>query len=234
MRAIILAGGQGLRLRPFTEDKPKPLVPVNGRPIAELQIEWLKSAKIDSVTFLCGYMWERLKEHFGTSFNGVSVDYSVEESPLGTGGAIRKALPNIPSGEENVVLMNGDVITDLDLANMIRSHTAPSTPSSASILLVPYKSRFGIVYIDKLKVIRKFEEKPVFPDVWINGGIYVINLKKISRHLPEVGDIERETFPKLVTYGEVTGYPHYGFWSYIDTVKDLQEAESQLRVQQGN
>ena len=233
MRAIILAGGQGLRLRPYTEDNPKPLVPVNGRPIAELQIEWLKkSANIDSVTFLCGYRWERLKEHFGTSHNGISVDYSVEETPLGTGGAIKKALQSIPSEEENVVVMNGDVITDLDLANMVKSHTTPATPSSASILLVPYKSRFGIVYIDKLKVIRKFEEKPVFPDVWINGGIYVINVKKISKHLPEMGDIERETFPKLVTYGEVTGYPFYGFWSYIDTVKDLQEAESQLKVLQ--
>ncbi len=74
------------------------------------------------------------------------------------------------------------------------------------------------------------EEKPEFPDVWINGGVYVMNARKIMKHLPEKGDIERETFPKLVPYGEICSFPHYGRWWYIDSVKDLKEVEVELKA----
>src|SRR5713226_2945045 len=114
MKALILAGGQGLRMRPLTDDRPKPLVEVNGRPIAELQIEWLKNnIDLEKIVFLCGYRWEKLREHFGSSYQGISVEYSVEETPLGTGGAIRKAIAGQRLENENVVVMNGDIITDL-------------------------------------------------------------------------------------------------------------------------
>jgi NDP-sugar pyrophosphorylase family protein len=235
LKAVILAGGQGLRLRPLTEDKPKPLVPVNGRPIAEFQIEHLKTIpSIDSVTFLCGYKWEKLREYFGDSYQGLRIEYSIEETPLGTGGAIKRALSKLGSINEDVIIMNGDVLTDVPFKNMVDAHNSLSTKCTVTMLLVPYKSRFGIVYIDKLKMIRKFEEKPVFPDVWINGGIYIINAQKVMKHLPEVGDIERETFPKLVTYGEISAFPYYGFWSIIDSIKDLQETENQLKVIRSN
>ena len=153
-------------MRPLTEDRPKPLVPVNGRPIAELQIEWLKkNVDLEKIIFLCGYRWEKLREHFGSSYEGISIEYSVEETPLGTGGAIRKAISSQRLMNENVAVMNGDIITDLPLKNMISSHELPATQTTVTMLLVPFKSRFGIVYIDKLKMVRKFEEKPEFPDV---------------------------------------------------------------------
>src|SRR5437870_5200615 len=115
LKAIILSGGQGLRLRPLTDDKPKPLIPVNGRPISEHQIEWLgKNPAIDGIVFACGYRWEKLKDHFGKSFQGLSIDYSVEMEPLGTGGAIKKALARVEP-EGSAVILNGDVITDLEL-----------------------------------------------------------------------------------------------------------------------
>jgi NDP-sugar pyrophosphorylase family protein len=232
MKALILAGGQGLRLRPLTEDKPKPLVPVNERPIAEWQIDWLKSnVKLEKVVFLCGYKWEKLKSHFGSNYKGIPIEYSVEETPLGTGGAIREGLALLGDTGGNVVVTNGDIVTDMPLRSMVASHEAPgTTPPTVTMLLVPYRSRFGIVYIDKLKVVRKFEEKPEFPDVWINGGIYVINAQKILKHLPEKGDVERETFPKLVQYAEIVSYPYYGYWSLIDSIKDLHEAEKELKT----
>lgn len=233
MKALVLAGGQGLRLRPLTDDRPKPLVLVNERPIAEWQIDWLKrEIPLDEVVFLCGYKWERLKDHFGSTYNGVKVSYSVEERPLGTGGAIRMALEALPTPGENIVVMNGDIITSLPLKNMLESHQAPGTQPTVTMALVPYKSRFGIVHIDKLKVVRKFEEKPEFPDVWINGGVYIINAQKIMKHLPAEGDIERETFPKLVQYAEIVSYPFYGFWSLIDSIKDLHEVEIEMKAQQ--
>jgi mannose-1-phosphate guanylyltransferase len=233
MKALILSGGQGLRLRPLTDDRPKPLVLVNERPIAEWQIDWLKrEIPLDEVVFLCGYKWERLKDHFGTNYGGVPVSYSVEETPLGTGGAIRTALEKLGNPGDNIVVMNGDIITSLPLKNMVASHVNPGTQPTVTMALVPYKSRFGIVHIDKLKVVRKFEEKPEFPDVWINGGVYVINVQKIMKHLPKEGDIERETFPSLVQYAEIVSYPYYGFWSLIDSIKDLHEVETEMKTLQ--
>jgi mannose-1-phosphate guanylyltransferase len=218
-----------LRLRPFTDDKPKALIPVNGKPISEYQIHWLaKEGGVDAVTFACGHKWEKLKEHFGSTFGGIPVDYSVEDSPLGTGGAIKRALDGHPS-DELVVIANGDIITDLPLKRMIDAHR-DAGEISASMLVVPYKSRFGVVKIDKLKVVRGFEEKAAFPDVWINGGVYVLNTKKIAKNLPDKGDIERETFPKLVTRGELLSYPYYGEWTYVDSIKDLMELEQTIKA----
>jgi len=227
MRAIVLAGGLGMRLRPLTDDKPKVLIPVKGKPMAEYQIEWLvKEGGVDSVTFACGYKWDKLKEHFGSSFQGVSIDYSVEERPLGTGGGVKKAL-STRQAEDICVVTNGDIMTDLPLGRMIEAHRQAGA-ISASMLVVPYRSRFGVVKIDKLKMVRGFEEKPAFPDVWINGGVYVLNAKRALKYLPDEGDIERETFPNLVARGELLSYPHYGEWYFVDSIKDLMELEQTM------
>jgi mannose-1-phosphate guanylyltransferase len=229
MKAIVLAGGLGMRLRPLTDDRPKALIPVNGKPISEYQIEWLvKEGGIDSITFACGYKWEKLKEHFGSTFKGVPVSYSVENEPLGTGGGVKKAIAaNQP--DDLVVVTNGDIITDLPLKRMIEAHRQAGE-ISASMLVVPYRSRFGVVKIDKLKVVRGFEEKPAFPDVWINGGVYVLNAKRAHKYLPDSGDIERETFPNLVARGELLSYPYYGEWFFVDSLKDLKELEENLQA----
>jgi NDP-sugar pyrophosphorylase family protein len=229
MKAIVLAGGLGMRLRPLTDDRPKALIQVKGKPISEYQIKWLaKEGGIDSITFACGYKWERLKEHFGTNFEGIPVDYSVEEEPLGTGGGVKKALA-MNQSEDLVVVTNGDIITDLPLKRMIEAHRQAGE-ISASMLVVPYRSRFGVVKIDKLKVVRGFEEKPAFPDVWINGGVYVLNGRRAQKYLPDKGDIERETFPNLVTRGELLSYPYYGDWLFVDSLKDLKELEESMQA----
>jgi NDP-sugar pyrophosphorylase family protein len=215
-------------MRPLTEDRPKTLVEVNGMPIAERQIGWLtKDSPVDGIVFACGYKWEKLKEHFGSSFNGIPIHYSVEENALGTGGAIKKALSASPN-EETVICVNGDVLTDLPLSRMVDSHKLSGV--AATMLVVPYESSFGVVHIDKLKMVRGFEEKPSFPDVWINGGAYVMNVKKTMKYLPDQGDIERESFPKMVDRGELASYPYYGDWWYIDSVKDLKELEVFLKT----
>lgn len=218
-----------MRLRPLTDDRPKALIPVKGRPIAEYQIEWLvKQGGIEGVTFACGYKWEKLKEHFGSNFNGIPIEYSVEAEPLGTGGAVRKAILANQSDELTVVT-NGDIMTDLPLKRMIEAHRQAGE-ISASMLVVPYRSRFGVVKIDKLKVVRGFEEKPAFPDVWINGGVYILNSRRAQRYLPDKGDIERETFPNLVARGELLSYPYYGEWMFVDSLKDLMELEESMKA----
>lgn len=234
MKALILAGGKGLRLRPLTDDKPKPLVEVAGKPIAEWQLDWLRAnVDLERVVFLCGWKWERLREHFGDDYHGTRVDYSVEETPLGTGGAFRKAISEKGIGDEDVAMLNGDIITDLNLGDMVTARQSAKPSPAITLLLVPYRSRFGIVHIDDKNFVKSFEEKPAFPDVWINGGIYVGNAKKLLRDLPEKGDIERETFPKLAAFGQVMAYPYRGFWSLVDSVKDIQEVENELKARQG-
>jgi mannose-1-phosphate guanylyltransferase len=229
LKAIILSGGQALRLRPLTEERPKSLISVSGRPIAELQIDWLiRTGAVDGVVFACGYKWEKLREHFGDRYGGVPISYSVEDEQLGTGGAIRRALGGLEK-EETVAVLNGDVVTDLPLSRMVDAHRT-SGDVVATMLVVPYRSRFGVVRIDKLKVVRGFEEKPAFPDVWINGGAYVLNRRKVLSYLPQKGDIERDSFPKMVNRGELVSFPYYGDWWFIDSVKDIKEVEVSLQA----
>jgi glucose-1-phosphate thymidylyltransferase len=228
MRAVILAGGLGLRLRPLTNDVPKPLLKVAGRPIIEYQLDWLaQSGLVEEAILACGYRWEKLREHLGAEYRGLRISYAVERELLGTGGAIRNALLLAkPDDEEKLIAMNGDVITDLPLKKMVEAYEA--MPTIAQMLLVPYRSPFGIVRIDKLRMVRKFEEKPAFPDVWVNGGIYILHAKRLMPYLPERGDIERSSFPVLTEYGELSAYPYYGYWASIDSIKSLEEVEAYL------
>lgn len=227
MKAVILSGGLGMRLRPLTDDRPKTMIEVNGRPIAEYQLSWLtREAGVEEIIFACGYKWEKLKEYFGLSYRGTPIEYSVEEEQLGTGGAIKKAI-SVTGKDESLIVANGDVVTDLPLKRMIESYEQAGE-ITASMLLVPYRSRFGVVKIDKLKMVRDFNEKPAFPDVWINGGVYLLNARRAMKYLPDKGDIERETFPKLVAHGELLSYPYYGEWSFVDSLKDLRELEDKL------
>jgi len=194
MKALILSGGQSLRLRPLTDDRPKALIELNGKPVAEYQIEWLvKNSLVDGVVFACGYKWERLKEHFGKNFLGIPIEYSVEEEPLGTGGAVKRAISRFEN-ENLFVVANGDIITDLPLKRMIDAH-GQAGEITASMLVVPYRSRFGVVKIDKLKVVRGFDEKPAFPDVWINGACMSSAPRRHPSISPKRGTSKETLFP---------------------------------------
>ena len=223
--AIILAGGKGERLRPFTDDRPKVMVEVAGKPILAWQIEWLKSHGITKFVLTVSYMYEVVQNYFGDGSKfGIEVDYSIEETPLGRGGGIKKAFKSsLLTGEEDVVVCNGDIITKLDLKEMINTHL--NQKALVSLLLVPYISRWGVVKVDEQNHITGFEEKPKLP-YWINGGIYLFN-KEVEPLLPETGDHEKETFPKIPKE-KFLGFKDEGFWRAVDVVKDKSEADSFL------
>ncbi|MCX8176096.1 MAG: nucleotidyltransferase family protein [Candidatus Bathyarchaeota archaeon] len=214
MKAIILAGGLGLRLRPLTEKVPKVLVQYKGKPLSQHQIEYLAGYGVKDIIFACGYRWEKIKEFFGdgSSFN-VDIYYSVEEEKLGTGGGIKKAMKSFPSNE--YLVLNGDVITNLDLNDFISFHRKRKL--EVTMLLVPLISPYGIVEVSDDGVVVGFQEKPKLP-YWINGGVYLINNSIVDK-LPDKGDIEKETFPKI----RINGYMFSGYWKAIDTMKDLLE-----------
>lgn len=223
--AIILAGGRGERLRPLTDDRPKVMVELDGKPIMAWQIEWLKSHGISKFVLTVSYKYEVVQKYFGDGSKfGIKIDYSIEETPLGRGGGIKKAFKSpLVSGEPDVVICNGDIITRLNLKEMIKKHLNQKV--LVSLLLVPYLSRWGVVKIDEQNHVIGFEEKPKLP-YWINGGIYVFN-KDVEPLLPEIGDHEKETFPKIPKE-KFLGFKDEGFWRAVDVVKDKSEAEKFL------
>ncbi len=225
MKAAIIAGGLGKRLRPLTDDRPKPLVEVSGRPIIEWQIEWLKRCGIDSFIILAGYHRERLIEFLGSGSRfGVRVAYVVEDEPLGTGGAIKSAESVI--GRETFVAVNGDVITNIPVGELVE-YLNGFPEAVAAVALVPLRSPYGIVEVDGSGRVSSFREKPVLEEHLINAGVYVMR-PEIFDYLPPKGDVERDTFPRLAAEGKLVGKAFRGcYWRSIDTLKDVEEASQE-------
>ncbi len=222
--AIILAGGKGERLRPFTNDRPKPMVEINGKPILAYQLAQLKAAGIAEVVFACSYQREALQKHLDSgSRYGIKAFFSIEDTPLGRGGGIKKAMRMLPKGWENVVIANGDNLWKLDLQGLIKKHE--ENKAIATIVVVPLKSPYGIVEFNDSDEILGFKEKPILPH-WVNAGVYVFS-KEIETLLPDEGDHEIETFPKLPTKRFLV-FKSTDYWRGVDTVKDLTEAEKEV------
>lgn len=221
--AIILAGGKGERLRPYTEDRPKAMIPVLGNPLLSFQLRLLNSYGFNRITICCGYLHEVMRDYFGdgTKF-GVKIDYLVENEPLGRGGALRRALEEIPPGTEPVLAMNGDLLTNLNLSDLISFHKKHHP--AATIVSVPLRSSYGILEVSDDSVVSGFSEKPELP-FWINAGIYLLD-HKIVTQLPKKGDHEELTFPQLAKEGSLRVFKTRAFWKTIDTVKDLTETRS--------
>ena len=220
MRAVILAGGEGTRLRPLTLSLPKPVVPVVDRPFLRHQLDLLAGAGVRDVVFSVAYRPERVEAVFGDgSAFGVKIRYAVEDTPLGTGGAVRNALDLL---DDRTIVMNGDVLTDVDLAQLVRRHEQQQ--ASATILLtpVPNPSAYGLVETDASGRVLRFREKPKPEEITsdtINAGIYILETRVIDLIPPSVShSIERGFFPALLARGDVVFGPvHRGYWIDIGT-----------------
>lgn len=223
--AIILAGGKGERLRPYTDKLPKPMIPVLGRPLIEYQIVWLKKQGIEHIVFACGYKHKKIQDYLkdGSGW-GMKFDYTIEEIPLGRGGAFKNALKFIPEDVQVVIGANGDELTGEPLQPMVEAHVKSEV--LGTLLLIPLVSPFGIVELDKDNFITGFEEKPVLPH-WISAGVYILN-RAIINLFPDVGDHEDTTFPLLAKQGKLLGYPAKTGRTTINTVKELNEATKNL------
>ncbi|MAG59926.1 hypothetical protein CMO96_04015 [Candidatus Woesebacteria bacterium] len=223
-RAIILAGGEGQRLRPYTDDKPKPMVEVAGKPIISYQLSQFTDAGVKEVVFACSYRREVLEKHMGSGKSyGVKARFSIEENPLGRGGGIKQAMKQLEGNWKNVLITNGDNLWHVDLVKFIKMHE--ERDALASIVVVPLKSPYGIVDFNKRKEVLGFREKPVLP-YWINAGIYVFS-REIEPMLPDIGDHETEMFPKLPK-NRFLVFQSQDYWRGVDTVKDLAEAEKEV------
>lgn len=221
--AIILAGGRGERLRPLTDDRPKPMVIAGDYPLLYYIVHWLKQFDIKRVVFACGYRHNVISDYFGDGSGvGIEVEYSIEEQPLGRGGGIKLASQKLAHANP-VLVINGDVVTNLPLNNLIEAHDAASLP--VTIVTTPLRSPYGIIDIDENGLATEFREKPILP-YWINAGIYLIN-RVMLEQFPDLGDHEEGLFPSLAEKGLLKTYQFNGFWSAIDTRKDLEELKKE-------
>src|ERR671910_3139394 len=221
MKAILLAGGKGTRLRPLTIHTPKPIVPIFNRPFLQYQIDLLKQVpEIDEVILSLNYQPRRIEEIFGDGSDlGIKIRYVVEPAPLGTGGAIKYAGDQLT---ESVVVFNGDVLTQIDLAAVLRLHR--DRKARATIVLTPVDNptAYGLVETDADGNIKRFLEKPKPDEITcntINAGIYVLEPDTFDRIPKDVAySIERTYFPSLVDRGEqFLAYIDRGYWIDIGT-----------------
>ena len=198
------------------------------KPIIEWQVQWLKNYGVDTVVVLAGYLHEKLIEFLGSGRKlGVRVVYSIEEKPLGTGGALKNAEGVL---RDNVfIVLNGDIITNIDLRKLINSLSEDSK-ALMSMALVPLKSPYGIIELSGDGYIKAFREKPLLKNYLINAGIYVMK-PDIFDFIPKEGDLEKITFPELANKRMIKGVVYEDvFWRSIDTVKDVQEASREVKV----
>lgn len=222
MYALIIAGGEGERLRPLTSDRPKAMILVAGRPIIEHQFEWLRAGGVTDAVLLCGYRADVLKEYIGDGRRfGVNVQYSIEAEPLGRGGALKQGFRCVPEDHETVIAINGDNLITQPLPELINFHQ--SKLAIATVMLAPLRSQYGIVDITDDGRIQSFREKPELP-YWVNAGVYVLQ-REFFTLLPDKGDHETTTFPLLVERRKLYGFRSRAYWRPVDGLKDLAEAE---------
>jgi NDP-sugar pyrophosphorylase family protein len=222
---MILCGGHGKRLRPFTDEIPKSLLEIKeGYTILERQLFGYGSAGFDRVYLLTGYLSEKIEEKIGSNYKGMKIEYVVDDEPLGTLNAIRLGMER---AGEDAMISNGDVVTDLNLRMMCKKFQGSNC--LASIFAVKMRSPYGLIIL-KNGLIERFEEKPIL-EHYINGGFYC--LRKETLDLLEeykVGNIEKTAFPRLAQSRQLTYFiDDNPFWVAIDTLKDLEEAREEYK-----
>ncbi|WP_435175141.1 nucleotidyltransferase family protein [Actinacidiphila sp. bgisy145] len=230
-QALILAGGQATRMRPYTDDAPKAMVPVAGAPIVGYQLVWLAQHGITSVTISGGYKHEMISDYVGDGarFGLKDVRYAIEAEPLGRGGGLKFAARHLPEPDSPFYVLNGDVISSFSLTAFADYHE--ENHGAVTVALSPYRSNWGVADLVDGNRIRGFRQSPELP-YWINAGIYVFNPDVVPM-LPDLGDHEDSTFPELARDGRLVGYRLSGYWRGIDTVKDVIEASREVRATGG-
>jgi mannose-1-phosphate guanylyltransferase len=224
--AIILSGGEGLRLRPITHDIPKGLVKVGGKPLLEWVVEWLQQNRVTDLVIGVAYLKEKIMRYFGRGERfGVDIRYSIHTVEGGTSEGFRLAISRYVDSPSFFAL-NGDQITNLRLGKIYKTHR--ENGCLASIAVVHPRLPFGLVEIDQGGFCRGFVEKPLLNDVFISMGIYVFN-RKVLNYLPRRGDVERTTFPKLAKMNKLKAFKHNGSFITVNSLRELEEADETLK-----
>ncbi|MDD4859898.1 MAG: NDP-sugar synthase [Dehalococcoidales bacterium] len=236
MKAVILVGGEGTRLRPLTCNIPKAVVPVLNRPFLEHLLRYLKRHGITDVILAMGYQPAPIQKCLGDGAQlGVRLTYSVEDSPLGTAGAVKLAASLI---DDTFLVFNGDVLTDIDLTGMMQRHREIKPKMSIALTPVDNPTAYGVVETDAHGMVRRFVEKPPPDKVttnMINAGIYILEPEVMEMIPPATRFMfEHNVFPQLLEKGApVLAYPSQAYWVDIGTPQKYLQAHDDLLRETG-
>jgi mannose-1-phosphate guanylyltransferase / phosphomannomutase len=227
MKAVVMAGGEGTRLRPLTSNQPKPMVPIVGKPCMEHILELLREHGLTDVIVTVAFLPQAIRSYFGEGDTlGMSIGYSVEQSPLGTAGSVRLAAKQL---DDTFLVISGDALCDLDLGALVAFHKEREAAVTIGLKSVENPLEFGIVVTDEEGRIERFLEKPswgqVFSDT-INTGIYVLE-PEVLKHIPtdRPYDFSKELFPYLLEMGRpLYGYVMDGYWQDIGNLDQYRQA----------
>jgi len=223
--AIILVGGAGLRMRPFTEDMPKCMVPVNGKPLIHWTISWLKNWGFKHLVFGVAYRKEAVINYLKENSQGLKIDFSEHTVEGETGEGFRLDINRFVN-DDDFLAMNGDEITNLNLERLEELHLKKKP--IATISVAPMRSPFGVLELEGDEVV-SFKEKPLVENMFVSIGVYIFN-QKIQNCIPENGSIEKKVFPLLVDKRalKVCRLNPDELWLTINSVKDLSVAEKEF------
>ena len=229
MQALVLAGGEGTRLRPLTLTTPKPVIPLAGRPFLTFMLDWLARHGVTEVLMSCGYKSDEVARVLGDLYRGMRLRYVIEDEPLGTAGPLRLALDEGVLGGR-VLVLNGDCLTDLDITAMLRRHEGTGAAATIALAAVEDTSAYGVVPTDDDGRVQAFLEKQPGPAPTnrINAGTYILE-PDVVEMIPagRAVSIEREVFPQLVD-GRLHGVPFDDYWIDIGTPERYLEATHDL------
>ena len=230
--AIILAGGLGTRLRGIIRDIPKPMADINGKPFLEYLLNYVINQGILKIVLSVGYKHEVIKKYFGSFFMGSELIYSVESKPLGTGGALKKAMEFIDSN--NVFVLNGDTIFKIDLKEFERFHIEKKSNLSIALRRSEMSNRYGTVELNQDQSIKAFLEKRHVKEGLINGGTYLLNKDFFnSFDLPNKFSFERDFLEKYYIDYKFYGFISNAYFIDIGVPEDYERAKQEIEILNG-
>ncbi|MGZ8765792.1 MAG: nucleotidyltransferase family protein, partial [Acidimicrobiia bacterium] len=231
MKAVILAGGEGTRLRPLTSNQPKPMLPMANRPMLEHIVRLLKDHGFDDIVVTVAFLANQIRNYFGDGSDfGVQMRYASEDSPLGTAGSVRNAAEQL---DDTFLVMSGDVLTDIDLTAFVKAHREAGAFGSIALKRVEDPVEFGIVITRPDGSIDRFLEKPTWGQVFsdtINTGMYVLE-PEVFDFIPEaeVVDFSSDVFPAILKRGKpLLGHVVEGYWEDVGTLDAYVRAHTDI------
>ncbi len=236
MKAVVMAGGEGSRLRPLTIRRPKPMVPVVDKPVMHHILDLLKRHGITEVVATLQYMADNIQEYFGDGSQfGMTIHYSIEETPLGTAGSVKQAEEWLR--DDTFLVISGDALTDFDLSRAIAFHQEKGSMATLVLKRMPNPLEYGVVILDDEGRIKQFQEKPSWGEVFsdtVNTGIYVLD-PRIFDYFEggQVFDFSMNLFPHMLQKGDpMFGYVADGYWCDIGSLPDYMRATGDLLQRQ--
>lgn len=227
MKAVVMAGGEGTRLRPLTINRPKPMVSLVDRPVIQHIIELLKRHGITEIIITVQYLANAIQDYYGDgSQYGVSITYSLEEVPLGTAGSVKNAEHLL---DEPFLVISGDAVTDFNLTQIIDHHLTTRSMATLTLYRVANPLDYGVVIIDEAGNVRQFLEKPSWGEVFsdtVNTGIYVLDPKVLTYiERGKLTDWSKDVFPRMLHKGDrIQGFIAQGYWTDIGTIEEYMRA----------